>query len=87
MDYRLIGKKEAVRLSGQSDSTLKNLRLNGNLTEGVEWVRQNSRSVLYNAQLLLSFFQNRNDSAAHQRNIAAYFASLNQPKARGRRAS
>lgn len=89
MVTRFVNKREAERLTGLSHETLKKLRLSGELTEGIEWVRQNSRSILYNAYLLTDFFQNRNDPAAHQRAIANYLASLpeNQPKSRGRRAS
>jgi hypothetical protein len=89
MVTRFVRKREAAQLTGLSEETLKKLRLNGELKEGIEWVRQNSRCVLYNAPLLIDFIQNRNDPAAHQRAITAYLASLpsNQPKTRGRKAS
>ncbi len=89
MVYYFVGKREAEQLTGLSHETLKKLRLNGKLMEGADWVRQSSRSVLYNAPLLLDFLQNRNDRAAHQRAIENYLASLpsNQSKVRGRRAS
>lgn len=89
MVFYFVGKREAERLTGLSHETLKKLRLTGKLTENVEWVRQNSRSVLYNAPLLLSFLQNRHAPSAHQRAIEAYLASLpsNQPKTRGRRSA
>lgn len=89
MVVQFVGKREAERLTGLSHETLKKLRLRGELTEGIEWVRQNSRCILYNAPLLIDFLQNRKDPAAHQRAVTAYLATLpsNQPKARGRRAS
>jgi hypothetical protein len=89
MVYYFVGKREAEQLTGLSHETLKKLRLNGKLMEGADWVRQSSRSVLYNAPLLLDFIQNRCDQTAHQRAIENYLASLpsNQSKVRGRKAS
>ena len=89
MVYYFVGKREAEKLTGLSHETLKKLRLSGKLTEGADWVRQSSRSILYNAPLLLDFLQNRHDQAAHQRAIENYFHSLpsGQSKARGRRPS
>lgn len=55
MVYYFVGKREAEQLTGLSHETLKKLRLNGKLMEGADWVRQSSRSVLYNAPLLLDF--------------------------------
>ena len=84
-----VGKREAERISGLSHETLKKMRLNGDLRENIEWVRQNPRCVLYNALLLSSFIQNRNQPDQHAIAVEKYLASLphNQPKTRGRKAA
>lgn len=84
-----VKKREAERITGLSDETLKKYRFKGDLREGIEWVRQNSRCVLYNAPLLVSFIQNRNQPEQHAIAVEKYLASLphNQPKTRGRKAA
>lgn len=41
-----VRKREAENIAGLSGETLKKHRLRGDLREGIEWVRQNSRCVL-----------------------------------------
>lgn len=84
-----VRKQEAENIAGLSGETLKKYRLRGDLREGIEWVRQNSRCVLYNAPLLVSFIQNRNQPEQHAIAVEGYLASLphNQPKTRGRKAA
>ena len=85
---QFIGVREAERLSGLSRQTLKKMRLSGQMTEGLEWVRQNSRCILYNAALLTSFIQHRTDPQAHQRAVDNYLASLpSNQKMRSQRAA
>lgn len=84
-----VRKREAEHITGLSHETLKKLRLQGDLREGIEWVRQNSRCVLYNAPLLVSFIQFRHEPEQHAIAVEQYLMSLpqNQPKTRGRKAA
>lgn len=50
------------------------------LTEGWEYQRLNSRAILYNLDLLESFFKNRQNPELHLKNVEAYLASLQQRK-------
>jgi len=50
------------------------------LTEGWEYQRLNSRAILYNLDLLESFFKNRQSPVLHLNNVEFYLASLQQPK-------
>jgi hypothetical protein len=81
-------KHEATRILGVSPSTLKNLRLNSQLIEGIHWVRFSSRCVRYNAELLKNWAATRSDSVQHNQAIAQYLNSLpsNQQKTRRRKA-
>lgn len=51
------------------------------LTEGWEYQRLNSRAILYNLDLLESFFKNRQTPELHLKNIEAYLASLQSKRA------
>lgn len=88
MAVQFVGKRDAERLTGLSHETLKKYRFDGKLTEGIHFVRQNQRLVLYNAALLADWIQNRADPQAHQRAIDNYLISLpsNQPVRRRRAA-
>ena len=84
---RFVRVREAEHISGLGRETLKKMRLSGQLIEELEWVRQNKRLVLYNAELLASFIQHRNDPEAVQRGRDNYLASLlSNQKVRNRRA-
>jgi len=84
---RFVRIREAEQLTGLSRETLKKMRLSGQLTEGLEWVRHNKRLVLYNTELLASFIQHRNDPEAVQRVRHNYLRSLlSNQKVRNRRA-
>ena len=74
---------------GVSLTTLKRYRLTGIWLEGIHWHRLNSRTTLYNLELIEDWINNRSNPSAHQQAIAAYLQSLpsNQPRKRGRRAS
>lgn len=50
------------------------------LTEGWEFQRLNSRAILYNLDLLESFFKNRQTPDLHLKNIEVYLASLQYSK-------
>jgi tRNA(His) 5'-end guanylyltransferase len=69
-------KHEAAKILGLSEFTLKNLRLNNQLIEGIHWVRFSSRCVRYNAELLKDWAATRMDSAQHDRAISNYLNSL-----------
>ncbi len=79
-----IRKDAAAQLIGYAPDTLKKLRANGVLREGIHWVRINSRSVRYNKVLLMDWVINRDDAQAHERAIEMFFMSLpsNQKTAR-----
>lgn len=85
----LVDKWEAGRMLGLSPETLKKYRIRGYLIEGIHFYQWNQRLIRYNITLLKDWAVHRNDPAAHNRAIEAFFASLacNQPKKRGRRAS
>jgi hypothetical protein len=81
-------KHAASQILGVSQSTLKNLRLNDQLIEGIHWVRFSSRCVRYNTELLKNWAATRTDTVQHDHAIAQYLNSLpsNQQKIRGRKA-
>ena len=83
---QFVSKQEALQCLKLSSSTLKKYRLQGLLTEGIHWVRINSRCTRYNLELIQDWLHNRHDPVAHQRAIEIYQASLlsNQKKT-GRR--
>jgi hypothetical protein len=56
--------------------TLKRLRLEGRLVEGVHFVRVSSKILRYNSALVLDWVANAGDDIAHQRAVRAYLASL-----------
>lgn len=86
MVTQFVGKREAERITGLSHETLKKYRLQGVLIEGIHWVRQNQRLILYNALLLSNFIQNRNDPNQHGIAIEHYLRSLpSQAKVRSRK--
>jgi hypothetical protein len=69
-------KHEAAKITGLSTSTLKNLRLNNDLTEGIHWVRLSSRSIRYNRDLLQDWMATRLDTQSHDQAITNYLNSL-----------
>lgn len=86
-EFRFVKKQEITRLTGLSDSTLKRYRLSGVLVEEIHWIRLNSRSIRYNAKLILNWLQNINDRQAHLRAIEAYLVTLSPKPKRGKRSS
>ncbi len=50
------------------------------LTKGLEWEYYNARVIIYNLELLESFFRNRQNPAKHLANIQAYLAKQQQSK-------
>jgi tRNA(His) 5'-end guanylyltransferase len=58
------------------DITLKKYRRSGEWSEGIHWVRINSRCVRYNLDLIQDWMHNRHDPQTHQRAIAAYKRTL-----------
>jgi tRNA(His) 5'-end guanylyltransferase len=79
---QFVSKQEAVRYLQLSDATLKRYRLQGQLIEGIHWVRINSRCIRYNLDLIQDWLHNRHDPTAHERAVRTYQASLlsNQKK-------
>jgi 2-phosphoglycerate kinase len=65
--------KEAAKLIGKSPSTLKAWRNQSKcLIEGVHYIKENARSVLYNVQLLLDFMVNIDDPETHNKRIQKF---------------
>lgn len=69
-------KKQAIAETGLSASSLKRLRLSGDLQEGIHWQRFGSRKVLYVVPLIKDWIANRHTPQMHQQAIAAYLESL-----------
>lgn len=86
---RLVTKHEAAEMLAISHETLKKLRLREGspLIRNVHYFKLNSRTIRYNAPLLMDWAINRDNPAAHQRTIEQFLAAkpANQPKKRGRR--
>jgi hypothetical protein len=70
--YTLIKKDKAASLSRLKESTLKMKRLQGELIEGVHWVRVNARVVYYRQELLEDWAATRHDPDAHLRAIEEF---------------
>jgi hypothetical protein len=68
--------KKALEILAVSESTLKRLRKTGALIEGTHYVRMGDRVLKYNRALLEDWLANQGNPQAHDRAIAAYFASL-----------
>jgi len=91
MDVAEFGtKKDVERLLGITPRALQYWRIGGRdrgrkilpvLSEGIHWYRLNPTRTLYNIPLMRDFIANRGNPEAHQRAIAAYFASLPSAKA------
>jgi tRNA(His) 5'-end guanylyltransferase len=77
-----VTKHQAAACLFVSTSTLKRYRLNGELIEGVHWVRLNSRCIRYNLEILKDWFKNRDNLQVHLQTIDEYLQSLpsNQKK-------
>jgi hypothetical protein len=71
---------------GLSAQTLKGLRKDGALIQGIHFVEVNPRLILYNLPLLMDWVVNRDDPQTHMRAIENFQACLlsNQRKGRGR---
>lgn len=63
--YTLIKKDKAAIASNLSEATLKAKRRQGELIEGIHWVRVNARVVLYRKELLETWAATRHDPDAH----------------------
>lgn len=89
LGIQLVKKGKAAELLDISPETLKKYRLQkgSTLIAGIHYVVLNSRTIRYNASLLIDWFLNWNAPEQHQKTIAAFLASLpaNQPVKRGRR--
>ena len=82
-----VNKRQVSECLSLSGSTLKKYRLNGELIEGIHWVRINSRCVRYNLELLKDWLQNRSDPAAHMQAIETYQQGLLSNQSQQRRKS
>lgn len=87
MAIRFVTKHEIERLYGLSAETQKRYRLSGKWTEGIHWIRVNSRVIRYNLPLIEDWFLNVNSPQLHNQAVTAYVTSLpcNRPKKRGRK--
>ena len=83
-----VDKRKAEEVTGFSWRTLRNWRLQGNLTEGIHYKRINKRNdVYYNHELLNVYIANIGDSNAHQVAIDNYLRSLPSNQKRKRKVS
>jgi len=80
-------KRQVMSAIAISDTTLKVWRLgtetqSPKLIEGVHWVRNGRKQILYNVPLLQDFIANLGSPEAHERAIESYLESLPsyQPK-------
>ena len=85
--YSFCSKRVLANRIGYSPHTLKAIRHRGDWIEGIHYVRQNSRTILYNLELCLNWLANQATPSAHQRAIECYLASLvgEKPRVQGRR--
>lgn len=67
--------QKTVQLCGLSASTLKRLRFDGRLREGLHWTRVTGR-ILFCLPLLIDWLANQSDPAAHDRAIQNFLATL-----------
>jgi hypothetical protein len=63
--YTLINPQDAAKISDRKPDTLKRLRRQGDLIEGVHWVRENNRRVKYRKELLEDWAATRHDTHRH----------------------
>lgn len=75
-EFRFVKKREISKLVGLSPQTLKKYRLDCRLTEGIHWIRVNSRLVLYNSVLMQDWIQNIHSPHVHQIAIERYLKGL-----------
>ncbi|MBD1913607.1 MULTISPECIES: helix-turn-helix domain-containing protein [unclassified Leptolyngbya] len=73
---RFIKTKQAAALAGVSRETLKRLRLEGELIEGVHWRRLGSRVVLFDQDLFEHWLATRNCPELHEARIDEYLKNL-----------
>lgn len=70
--YTLIKKDKAAIAIHLSEATLKAKRRQGELIEGIHWVRVNARVVLYRQELLEAWASTRHDPDAHLQAIEEF---------------
>ena len=74
---RITGRSEKFwAYSRQGRVNNRGIPIPPQLTEGIEFIRVNSHSILYNVPLCLSFLQWGAGSPEHCNNIEAYLASV-----------
>ena len=76
MKYSFCGKRVLASRLGYSPHTLKAIRRRGDWVESIHYVRQNSRTILYNLELCLNWVANQSNPNAHQWAIECYLTSL-----------
>ena len=74
--FHFVNKHTMAKVAGVSHYTLKRYRLQGDLVEGIHWIRINSRCVRYNQELTQDWFSNRHDPHAHIKAIEVYMAGM-----------
>lgn len=67
--------RNTAAFCGLSASTLKRLRLSGQLAEGVHWSRVGGK-ILFHLPLLRDWLAHQGDPAAHDRAIQNFLATL-----------
>lgn len=73
-----LNKRDMAGKVGLSCHTLRRYRERGDWLEGIHFIRVNQNTILYNAELVLNWFANRQNPAAHQRAIEKYLGSLDE---------
>ncbi len=72
---------------GITTTKLRDLRLSGEIHEGIHYSRISPQTIRYNLPLFKDWWVNRNDPVAHQRAVNNYLRSLpsNQKSKSGRK--
>ncbi len=70
-NFELATTEQAAEVLGCSTHWLKKRRLDGQLQEGVHWVRTNQRSIRYITPLLKDYLNNRNQFSTHRQFIVS----------------
>lgn len=82
-----VGKRKLFEITNISVHTWKKWRVNGQLIEGIHWVRLSKIQILYCLPLILDWLHNHGDPTAHQKAIENYQSSLLSNQSKLRRSS
>ncbi len=73
-----LNKRDMADKIGLSCHTLRRYRERGDWLQGIHYIKVSQNVVLYNEELVLNWFANRGNPAAHERAIERYLASLDE---------